>query len=502
MNRRSLRFRMMLLFCLVVGAFLVCTYAIVYSIFSRELRLQLDRRLNEVAVPMMEDLATNPPDEDFFALQLPDEYLELMDASGAPLNMSRNWREHPIDVGPLNFVDGKPVFRTVRGAHRPLRMELIPFVLVHRHVVLAVAGPTGDVEAVLSNFRRMLFILLPVSLLLMGGISAWYVGRSLSPITDLTQHAARLAQMVSDPHHPDMQAPRLATSSEDELGRLATTFNELFARVIAVVQQLRQFVSDASHELRTPLAVLRGETELLLSEHRDPEECRRTVEILHGELRHLSHIVEALFTLSMADAGQLQIASAPVYLNEVLEEACEIAVPLGRAKRICIEQDLEQEVVSRGDESFLRELFLIFLENAVKYSPPDTRIKVGLGRLNGSVRVRFEDQGAGISPEHLPHIFERFYRAQGSSGVETRSGGLGLAIAQAIVHAHGGTIECQTAPGRGSVFTVILPLPLEQVLPAVPPSHATSRLESGKITPRVRQRGGFHLGTSAGSCLD
>lgn len=468
MKRRSLRFRMMLLFCMVVGAFLVCTYAIIYSIFSRELRLQLDRRLNEVAVPMVEDLAANPPDEDFFALQLPDEYMELMDASGAPLNMSRNWREHPIDVGPLNFADDKPIFRTVQGAHGPLRMELIPFVLVHRNVALAVAGPTGDVDVVLSNFRRMLFVLLPVSLLVMGGISAWYVGRSLSPISELTQHAARLAQMVSDPRHADMQAPRLSTSSEDELGRLATTFNELFARVIGVVQQLRQFVSDASHELRTPLAVLCGETELLLSEHRDPEECRRTLEILHGELRHLSHIVEGLFTLSMADAGQLRIVGAPVYLNEVLEEACEIAVPLGRAKGIRIEQDLEPEIISHGDESFLRELFLVFLENAVKYSPPNTRIKVGLGRRNGSVQVRFEDQGVGIAPEHLPHIFKRFYRARGSSGVDTRSGGLGLAIAQAIVRAHGGTIECQTVPNRGSMFTIILPLPPGQTRPAVP----------------------------------
>jgi signal transduction histidine kinase len=459
MKRRSLRFRMMLLFCLVVGGFLLSTYGIIYSIFARELRLQVDRRLSEAGVPMVADLATNPPDEDVFRLDLPNVYLELLDASsGAPLNMSQNWRAHPIDVGALNFPDGKPVFRTVEGETGPLRMELIPFQLVRKPVVLAIAGPTRDIDIVLSNFRRVLMVLLPLSLLLMGLISGWFVGRSLSPIADLTQHAARLAQLVSEPDFVDMKAPRLVTHSEDELGVLAATFNELFARVIAVLQQLRQFVSNASHELRTPLSVLQGETELVLSERREPEEYQRTLEVIQDELRHLSRIVEGLFTLSMADAGQLRIAHRELYINEVLEEACEIAIPLGRSKGIRIEQRLEAEIVSTGDEAFLRDLFLVFLENAVKYSPANSVITVSLARASDAVQVRFEDQGIGISPKHLPHIFERFYRATEPAGVEARSGGLGLAIAQAIAHAHGGRIECQTVEGQGSTFTVYLPV--------------------------------------------
>jgi signal transduction histidine kinase len=450
---------MMFLFCLVVGGFLLSTCGIIYSIFARELRLQVDRRLSEAGVPMVADLAANPPDEDVFRLDLPDEYLELLDASsGAPLNMSQNWRAHPIDVGPLNFPNGKPVFRTVEGAGGALRMELIPFQLVDKPVVLAIAGPTRDIDIVLSNFRRVLIVLLPVSLLLMGLISGWFVGRSLSPIADLTQHAERLAQLISGPDIVDMKTPRLVSQSDDELGALAATFNELFARVIAVLRQLRQFVSDASHELRTPLSVLQGETELVLSERREPEEYQRTLEVIQGELRHLSRIVEGLFTLSMADAGQLRIVHSELYINEVLEEACEIAIPLGRSKGIRIEQHLEPDIVSTGDESFLRDLFLVFLENAVKYSPANSVIKVSLARAHDTAEVRFEDQGIGISLEHLPHIFERFYRATESAGVEARSGGLGLAIAQAIAHAHGGRIECQTDPGRGSTFTVFLPL--------------------------------------------
>jgi signal transduction histidine kinase len=458
MKTRSLRFRMMMLFCLVVGVLLLGTCAITYSIFARELRFQLDRRLNEAGVPMVEDLAANPPDEDVFRLDLPDEYLELLDASGQPLNMSRNWREHPIDVGSLNFLDGKPIFRTVQVATGPLRVELIPFVLSRHPVVLAIAGPTRDVDIVLGNFRKVLIVLIPLGLVLMGAISAWYVGRSLSPITELTNHAARVAQSIAEPHHTDMRPPRLAATSKDELGLLATTFNDLVARVVGVLHQLRQFVSNASHELRTPLAVLQGETELLLSERRAPEEYHNALAVIQGELRHLSRIVEALFTLSMADVGQLKVSADPVYINEIVEEACEMAVPLSRTKNIRIEQVIEPDVISSGDESLLRDLFLAILENAVKYSPRSTRIRVSLVRVDGKVVARFEDQGVGIAPEHLPHIFERFYRGAGQDGGEARSGGLGLAIAEAIAKAHNGRIEVQTELGRGSVFTVILPL--------------------------------------------
>ncbi len=458
MPGRSLRFRMMLLFCMVVGGLLLGTYAIIYSIFARELRTQLDRELSEAASPMVADLAANAPEEDVFLLDLPDQYLELLDSSGKPLNMSRNWREHPIDVGSLSFQDNEPIFRTVRGVRGPLRMELIPFQLVKQPVVLAIAGPTRDIDTVLLHFRQVLMILLPISLLLTGAISTWYVGRSLSPIAELTEHAARLTRAIAAPGQVDMKTPRLVSNSPDELGHLAATFNELFARVIAAIQQLRQFVSNASHEMRTPLAVLQGETELLLSERREPEEYEKTLEVIHGELRHLSRIVEGLFTLSMADAGQLRVADDDLYVNEVLEEACEIAIPLARSKGISIEQNLQLEIASRGDESFLRDLFLVFLENAVKYSPSNTRIKVNLSRVNGSARVQFQDQGIGISPEHVPHIFERFYRADGTSHVEARSGGLGLAIAKAIANAHGGNIECQTAPGSGSTFTITLPI--------------------------------------------
>jgi signal transduction histidine kinase len=168
--------------------------------------------------------------------------------------------------------------------------------------------------------------------------------------------------------------------------------------------------------------------------------------------------VEGLFTLSMADAGQLHLAREPLYIDEVLEEACALVTSRARLKNIAIVRELNQGIAYFGDEAFLHQLFLIFLDNAIKYSPNDTRVRVTLEKEDGTIRARFEDQGIGISSEHLASVFERFYRAAPSSSGEAQSGGLGLAIAQAIARAEGGSIECQSILGVGSTFTVILPV--------------------------------------------
>jgi signal transduction histidine kinase len=252
--------------------------------------------------------------------------------------------------------------------------------------------------------------------------------------------------------------PLAVSSPHDELGQLAATFNHLLQGVDSAVRQLRQFVTDASHELRTPLAVLHGETELLLSKQRSAEEYRKTLCMFDDEFKKLTRIVEGLFTLSMADAGQLHLVCEPIYINEVLEEACALVTSRARTKEILISRKLDEEIAYIGDEAFLHQLFLIFLDNAIKYSPSGTRVSVTLENCEGEIRIRFEDQGIGISVEHLPLIFDRFYRAATSNGGEAHSGGLGLAIAQAIVRAQGGSIECESTPRVGSTFTVIFPL--------------------------------------------
>ena len=161
----------------------------------------------------------------------------------------------------------------------------------------------------------------------------------------------------------------------------------------------------------------------------------------------------------MADAGQLHLESEPVYVNEILEETCALVAPRARGRNISIVRDLNREVAYVGDEAFLHELFLIFLDNAIKYSPPDTHVRVTLTQSDDKIRICFEDQGVGIAREHLPFIFERFYRAARPGNGELHSGGLGLAIAQAIAGAQGGSIACESTPGAGSTFTILLPTP-------------------------------------------
>jgi signal transduction histidine kinase len=304
----------------------------------------------------------------------------------------------------------------------------------------------------------MILLLLPISVLVTGLLSIWYVGRSLRPISELTRHAIDMTSRLQNAESGEIWRPLLVKNQTDELGQLSRAFNNLFQKFDSVVRQLRQFVSDASHQLRTPLTVLQGETELLLSKPRTEQEYRRALSAIDEELNTLVRIVKSLFTLSLADAGQLKLGQEFLYLNEVIEESCALAQPLATAKQMRIIRELNRDIPFTGDETFLRQLFVIFLDNAIKYSRPDQDIRVSASTELGLVHIRFEDTGVGIAAEHLSGIFQRFNRGAQTGSTEGQSGGLGLPIAQAIARAHGGTICCQSVLGRGSVFTVTLPL--------------------------------------------
>jgi len=456
MKVRTLRLRMMLLFCTVVGVLLAASYLAFWGLLAHAVRTQLNRQLLETARPIIADMASEPDAKDINRLDLPGEFFELLDQNGHVLQQSRNLAA-PMKLNGMNLGDSGPAFGTAALDNgETVRVALIPFQLGSQKRSFVVAVPTFGTNRVLDNFGGVALLLFPLSLLVTAGISALYVGRSLAPIKELTRHAALMAKRVTN--RQGFWTPLLVAAPHDELGRLAQTFNHLLKSVDSAVLQLRQFVTDASHELRTPLAVLHGETELMLSKPRSAEEYRQTLCVFDDEFKKLTRIVEGLFTLSMADAGQLHLVREPLYINEVLEEACALATSRARAKNISIVRNLNEELACTGDEAFLHELFLIFLDNAIKYSPAGTCIHVTLQIQGGTIQVRFQDQGIGISPEHMPFIFDRFYRAAPLNSGEAQSGGLGLAIAQAIAIAQGGAIECESIVGVGSTFTVNLPL--------------------------------------------
>ena len=456
MNGRSLRFRMMVLFCTVVSVLLAASYLAFWALLAHEVSAQLNRQLQETARPILADLIAEPDSQDINRMDIAGQFFELLNTSGQVLQRSRNL-EAPIDLKGSGPSVSQATFGFASlSTGEPVRIALMPLQQGAKSLVLVVAIPTFGTNRVFDSFGRIALLLFPVSLLATALISSLYVGRSLAPITQLTEHAALMANRVMN--REGFWNPLLVSSPHDELGRLAGTFNHLLQSVDSAVRQLRQFVTDASHELRTPIAVLHGETELMLSKPRTADEYRETLCVFDDEFKKLTRIVEGLFTLSMADAGQLHLVCEPLYINEVLEEACALVNSRARAKNINIVRELDQEIPYFGDEAFLHQLFLIFLDNAIKYSPSETSVRVTLENRHGEVRARFADQGVGISSEHLPFIFERFYRAAPASSGEAQSGGLGLAIAQAIVRAQAGSIECESTPGAGSSFTVVLPM--------------------------------------------
>ncbi|HKW62749.1 MAG TPA: HAMP domain-containing sensor histidine kinase [Candidatus Acidoferrum sp.] len=455
MRAKTLRSRMMMLFCSVVGVLLAASYLAFWALLAHAIPAQLNRQLVETSRPIIADVASEPNARDVERLDIPGQFFELLDASGKVLQRSKNLA-NSIDLKGLKLNGSQAVFGVgAVGESESVRVALIPFEQAAGRRFLAIAIPTFGTNRLLDTFGGITLLLFPLSLLLTAAISAFYVGKSLTPVKALTRHAELMAKRVTD--HQGFWSPLPVASPDDELGRLAETFNRLLQSVDSAVHQLRQFATDASHELRTPLAILHGETELILSKPRTAEEYRKTLAAIDDELKKLTRIVEGLFTLSMADAGQLRLESEPVYVNEILEEACALVGSRARTKNISIMRDLNREVAYVGDEAFLHELFLIFLDNAIKYSSPDTRVHVTLAQTGGMIQIRFEDHGIGIAKEHLPFIFERFYRAARPGNGELHSGGLGLAIAQAIARAQGGSITCESTPGAGSTFTILLP---------------------------------------------
>lgn len=456
MKTRSLRFRMIILFGTVVSLLLAASYLAFLGLLAHEIPAQLNRQLEETARPLLADISAEPQAHDVERLDIPGEFFEVLDSHGNVLQKSHNLTA-PLNLQPFDPALNHSTYQLLNvDQGQTLRAAIIPFQQAGQVKFLAIAIPTLGTNRVMDSFAKIALFLFPLSLLITAGVSMFYVGRALAPITALTQHAAAMSKRVTHPQ--GFWEPLPVRRPHDELGQLAATFNDLFRGVDSAVRQLRQFVTDASHELRTPIAVLHGETELLLSKPRTAEEYHKTLLVFDDELKKLTRMVEGLFTLSMADAGQLHLECEPLYINEILEEACALVSSRARKKGISILRQLDEEVPYTGDEAFLHQLFLIFLDNAIKYSPEGTTIEVALERNADTIRASFRDQGQGIAAEHLPHIFERFYRAGHHASGDSHSGGLGLAIAQAIARAQGGSIECSSCPGLGSTFTVVLPL--------------------------------------------
>ena len=311
-------------------------------------------------------------------------------------------------------------------------------------------------QELLEVIRETFYWTIPVALLL-ASLGGYFLARkSLAPVAAMASQARSMgAGSLQD---------RLAVANErDELGQLAVSFNQLLERIEKSFEQQRRFVADASHELRTPVAILRGEAEVTLARpERSPEEYRETLGILRDESQRLARIIEDLFTLTRADAGQYPLTLRDGYLDEFAAEALMRARSLALAKNIALTSSIEPDLPICADEILLGRMLLNLLDNAIKHSPPGSKVELICRRQGENYEVSVCDNGPGILADLQPRIFERFFRAdKARSRAEGDSGGagLGLAIARWIAEVHRGRLELTRSDASGSTFTVLLPAP-------------------------------------------
>jgi heavy metal sensor kinase len=290
-----------------------------------------------------------------------------------------------------------------------------------------------------------------VPAILVGG---WIAGRALEPVDRMITEVREITDGRS-------LHRRLAVPMErDELGRLAETLNQMMTRLERSFAALRRFTADASHELKTPLTVVRAGVERAITRPDMPPETLAALEETLQEVNRMTELLESLLTLARADEGRADLHREPVDLREIIEEAGETGELLAEHAGVGIEIRLPGEpVVLSVDRSRVRQLALNLIENAVKYTPRGGQVSVELVSNDGRVVFTVADTGIGIAPGDLPHVFDRFWRADSArTRTSERAGtGLGLAISKWIAEAHGGTIEVQSRPGRGTTFTVGLP---------------------------------------------
>jgi heavy metal sensor kinase len=275
--------------------------------------------------------------------------------------------------------------------------------------------------------------------------------RALAPVDELTRAARSITA--------DRLSKRLAVpKTGDELERLAQTLNDMIERLEKAFKQISQFTSDASHELRTPLAVMRTTAEVALRSPENLDECRDALEHIVIELDRTSHLVENLLLIAKADSGEATLSLKPVDLVNAMSEACAEVSVLARVKGVEIEARLpEGPVWVNGDAHSLRRLFLILLDNAIKYTPAGGRCEATVDSGEGFAVGAVRDTGIGIAEEERAHIFDRFYRVDRARS-RHQGCGLGLAIGRWIVESHGGSISIESELDRGSLFRVELPL--------------------------------------------
>lgn len=463
---RSIRFRLTLWYTVTFAVILCLFSSFLYLTFRKELFREVDAGVlliaESLADPTLAPFRSSASSafeqvlEDFLGPKVKAKYVQLMNRAGKRQAYSENLEDFRLALtGHAHHAArlGEITYEIQRIADRPpLRVITYPILEDGKlkeivQVGASLANMTEDLDRIL-----LIFLISVPGAVIMLSFGGWFLaGRALRPV-ELITGSARKINAENLGHRLTVVNPN------DEIGRLAQTFNDTLARLEESFTKIKQFSADVSHELRTPLTILRGEIEVALRWAKDPEEYKTILQSNLEEVKRMSSIMEALLELAKADAGKLPLNCELLDLNEIVTELVAHVQLLGEEKGVAVNCGPSRPMPVSGDQARLRQVFLNLLHNAVKYTDPGGNVRIEMTAEDERVLVRIADTGIGIPSEALPHIFDRFYRVDKARNRAEGGIGLGLAIVKTLVELHGGSIGVASEADKGSVFTVSLPL--------------------------------------------
>jgi heavy metal sensor kinase len=385
-----------------------------------------------------------------YAIEHSGDYLEVYSEDTQLIYRSAFLQAHQSAlVSPDQVI--LPITRNRQIEGRPFRF-LLQKLSVNGHVFTLEMGiPADDAVETLHLFRSYLLMFAPLLLLVAAGGGYWLSRRALSPVDALVRSAREVSGT-----NLDSRLQRLETG--DELQRLSDTLNEMLGRIESAFLRITQFTADASHELRTPVSLIRTEAELALRRSRGEAEYKESLRHILLEAERTTALIEQLLSLARADSGREAFHLQPVDLRQTLHSVVDSWRQVATIRNLQFSANLEGPDLSvMGDETLLRRLADILLDNAFKYTPSPGSVQLSLESKGESAVIVIQDSGVGIAEENQTKIFERFYRVDQARSRAQGGAGLGLAIAQWIVAQHGGSIQVESGPDQGAVFRVELP---------------------------------------------
>jgi heavy metal sensor kinase len=459
-----IRWRLTLWFALILSVILVLSGIVLHILLGRYLNNQVDDNLKVFSAQVHGTLNPQeipvPSDSEVIHSRLPSInefvspgiYIQLTDADGNAVVKSGNLGEQELPVDPALISDGlagKTVIGTVSaGEGSRVRIMVSPLYLKEQTLVLEVAQSLNHIDTTMGQVRWALLASILVALVLATALGGVIVRGALTPVSQITRTAREIEAGADLKRRVGYQGP------VDEIGKLATTFDSMIGHLERAFQSQRNFIDDASHELRGPLTVIRGNLDLLKRKLLEAER-RESLKAVERETVRMTGIVNDLLLLAEVESGG-PVKREDVPLKAILAEEMERAKSTAGERKVVI--DRQEDLVVKGDAQRLKHVLANLVDNAIKYTPPNGTVTLSLFREDNVARLDVADNGIGIAAEHLPHIFDRFYRVDKARSRASGGTGLGLAIVKGIVEQHEGKITVTSQPDKGTTFTVRLKL--------------------------------------------